>query len=335
MRKERSNIKFKLFRTLFVFIVLAGVIVFIKPLKVSAQTPIGLKDYNSFLTSPPEPEPTTIKDENVVCGTDYHKCDNVPCNSTGGAYGSAACCYPKGTACPGEENNYGGGGGGNLPGSGGWQAGSGTASPSGTTSGTGTEVNVRCKCSGDFNACGNYFGLTNNQYKECKRDILGRDRCNYKVGTSLYLVQSCTGAPTVTPGGTGTTPAPTVNPNCKCSGSRLDGILGTNNQQGSSCSKECSFDRYGDVTYASQIGCTLDNNIFQSSPTADDKQKWCQASKRTKGDADGNGTVNFLDYFYFVSVKSGAKIPTSVNPDFSGDDKIDDSDRAIIIKSLK
>jgi hypothetical protein len=55
---------------------------------------------------------------------------------------------------------------------------------------------------------------------------------------------------------------------------------------------------------------------------------------RTKGDSDGNGNASLKDYFYYVAAKFGAKIPPTVNPDFNGDDKVDEKDGEIIIKSI-
>lgn len=57
--------------------------------------------------------------------------------------------------------------------------------------------------------------------------------------------------------------------------------------------------------------------------------------KKAQGDADCDGGINLMDYFYYVTAVNGGKIPTTVNPDFNSDGKINASDRAIIIKSLK
>ena len=55
---------------------------------------------------------------------------------------------------------------------------------------------------------------------------------------------------------------------------------------------------------------------------------------RTKGDADGNGTINNMDYFYYISAVVGGKIPVTVNPDFDGDGAVSNLDREIVIKTL-
>ena len=131
-------------------------------------------------------------------------------------------------------------------------------------------------------------------------------------------------SPTATPGGPTPTvgaPTPTVNPDCKCN------ALNT-------CNNKCTFEKYDDVTYNANIKCGLSKNMFQSNPTDADKNAWCRAALRTKGDADGDGTVTFKDYFYYVTAKLGFKIPATVNPDFNGDNVVDTKDREIIIKSL-
>lgn len=129
---------------------------------------------------------------------------------------------------------------------------------------------------------------------------------------------------TPTPGGPTPTavPTPTDNPNCKCNALK-------------NCTTQCQFDKFSDVTtYPNTIKCGLADSVFQTVPTTDNKNRWCRAEKRTKGDADGDGTVTFKDYFYYVTAKLGFKIPASVNPDFNGDNVIDTKDRDIIIKSL-
>ena len=57
--------------------------------------------------------------------------------------------------------------------------------------------------------------------------------------------------------------------------------------------------------------------------------------KKVQGDANCNGVINLMDYFYYVAAVNGGKIPLTVNPDFNGDGKVNASDRVIIIKSLK
>ncbi|MDO9028774.1 MAG: hypothetical protein Q7U68_07985, partial [Candidatus Roizmanbacteria bacterium] len=118
-------------------------------------------------------------------------------------------------------------------------------------------------------------------------------------------------------------PTPTPNPACVC---------GTNG----SCTNECFLDKFPvDVNYTTPLKCSLGNELFQSVPTADQKTGWCRAYKRPRGDANSDGIVRLLDYFYYVSVQAGSKVPATVNIDFNGDNLISLADRAILIKSLK
>lgn len=204
---------------------------------------------------------------------------------------------------------YGGGGGGGG-GSGGGGGGSGT-------------VNLKCTCTGDFGTCGDKFGKTNIQWRQCAKKVNGPETCNWRVGTKLYQTKACDAGTTGTPTPTETVPTPTDNPNCKCNSLK-------------NCTTQCQFDKFSDVTtYSNTIKCGLADTVFQTAPTADNKTGWCRAEKRTKGDADGDGTVTFKDYFYYVTAKLGFKIPATVNPDFNGDDAVNAEDGVIIIKSLK
>ena len=131
--------------------------------------------------------------------------------------------------------------------------------------------------------------------------------------------------PTVTPIPPTATPVPptaTPVPGCLCS---TNGV----------CAAVCSFDKFDPpVTYTDPIKCNLSTSLFATDPSEDNKTSWCQATKRTKGDADGNGVVNNADYFYYVAAVNGGKIPATVNPDFNGDGEVGAADRTIIIKSL-
>ncbi|QQG44210.1 MAG: hypothetical protein HYW86_05120 [Candidatus Roizmanbacteria bacterium] len=133
--------------------------------------------------------------------------------------------------------------------------------------------------------------------------------------------------PTRTPTPTATaTPSPTPNPSCGCNSPSL--TEGT-------CTSACLFDKYSDVNYSNPIKCVLSVSMFNSTPTNEQKTGWCRSSLRTRGDADGNGRVNDLDYFYYVSVVNGGKIPQTVNVDFNGDGEVGVNDRSVIIRSLR
>jgi len=150
----------------------------------------------------------------------------------------------------------------------------------------------------------------------------GTETCNLRVGLTLYQTKACDAGTTGTPTPTETVPTPTDNPNCKCNALK-------------NCTTQCQFDKFSDVTtYSNTIKCGLADSGFQTVPTADNKNSWCRVEKRTKGDADGDGSVTFKDYFYYVTAKLGFKIPPTINPDFNGDNVVDTKDREIIIKSL-
>ena len=127
----------------------------------------------------------------------------------------------------------------------------------------------------------------------------------------------------------GTTPPPTItsfitpttNPNCVCKDDKK-------------CDSSCFFDKYQDINYPSSISCSLSSSLPIVTPTQDDKTSWCQRPKRTKGDSDGDGAVNNLDYFYYVAAVNGGKIPQTVNPNFNGDGEIGAMDREIIVRTL-
>jgi len=121
-------------------------------------------------------------------------------------------------------------------------------------------------------------------------------------------------------------PTPTPNSTCVCT------TAGT-------CATTCFYDKFATpvgFTYATAMKCNLGNDLFSSAPTSTDKNKWCQSYYRTKGDADADGKASLKDYFYLISVRSGAKVSSLINVDFDGDGYITNtSDRAIITKSLK
>jgi len=99
-----------------------------------------------------------------------------------------------------------------------------------------------------------------------------------------------------------------------------------------SCSTICTLEKFSDITYSTPLKCALADSLFSTPQT--NKTAWCKAPKRTKGDANGDGVINMLDYFYYVAAASGGKIPLAVNPDFNGDGVVNVSDIAIILKSL-
>jgi len=120
-------------------------------------------------------------------------------------------------------------------------------------------------------------------------------------------------------------PTPTPNVNCKCASNVCNATY-------------CKFDKHTTagttITYATSQGCGI-SGVFQTAPTDDQKNAWCKRYFLTKGDANGDGKATFYDYFYYVAARFGGKVPPTVNPDFNGNNLIDDIDKEIIIKSLK
>lgn len=122
-------------------------------------------------------------------------------------------------------------------------------------------------------------------------------------------------------------PTPTPNAACVCA------AAGT-------CATACFFDKFATTTtspyaYSNPIKCNLGADLFMSTPTQADKDKWCRNYYRTKGDANGDGKANLMDYFYFLSARSGQNLPPSVNVDFDGDGYVTEGrDRAVIMQSL-
>lgn len=122
-------------------------------------------------------------------------------------------------------------------------------------------------------------------------------------------------------------PTPTPNAACVCA------AAGT-------CATACFFDKFATTTtspyaYSNPIKCSLGADLFVSTPTQEDKDKWCRNYYRTKGDSNGDGKANLMDYFYFLSARSGQNLPPSVNVDFDGDGYVTEGrDRAVIMQSL-
>lgn len=118
-------------------------------------------------------------------------------------------------------------------------------------------------------------------------------------------------------------PTPTPVSTCLCNTS-------------SNCATTCFFDKFPTgVTYSATIKCNAPGN-YASTPTTANQTQFCRNYLRVRGDANGDGTVNILDYFYYVSATLfGAKLPVTANIDFNGDGVVSSADKAILMKSLK
>jgi len=153
------------------------------------------------------------------------------------------------------------------------------------------------------------------------------------VTPTLASNSTATPTPTRTPTPTGTltptrTPTPTLpavtataSPTCVCNSDNT-------------CSTTCSFSKFSDITsYGSPVKCSQNLNILVTAATSTQKNGWCKANLRTKGDVDGNGIIDISDYYYYVAAVNGGKIPAFANADANGDGGVGPNDRIIIMKS--
>lgn len=103
-----------------------------------------------------------------------------------------------------------------------------------------------------------------------------------------------------------------------------------------SCAASCFFDKFpAGVTYNAPIKCNSPG-AYVSVPTAANKNQFCRNYLRVRGDVNGDGKVNILDYFYYISATVfGAKLPPTANIDFNGDGVVSSADKTILMKSLK
>lgn len=75
-------------------------------------------------------------------------------------------------------------------------------------------------------------------------------------------------------------------------------------------------------------------NATAISPGTVQQSLVCAGSTAVEGDSNGDGVVDFLDYFYYISAKYGGGVPLTVKVDFNKDGAVDDKDRQILIPSL-
>lgn len=136
---------------------------------------------------------------------------------------------------------------------------------------------------------------------------------------SATLTPSPTATPTSTP-----SPTLTQSPACVCN---------TDNTCDSSCVYETAPCPEGATCPTPQLKCSRESGLGPT-PGSEAKNGYCKSTKRTIGDADGNGTVDTVDYLYYVRAVNGGQIPETVNPDFNGDGYVSASDRAIVIATL-
>lgn len=124
------------------------------------------------------------------------------------------------------------------------------------------------------------------------------------------------------------TPVPSIPDTCVCSENDV-------------CDTSCVFERLTcdnetscNIRYTQEVKCNREASGMSIS-SKDIKDSYCRRYYRLSGDADGNGTVNKLDYFYYVRFVNGGKVPDDINPDFNGDGAVSVSDRNIIVRALQ
>lgn len=127
------------------------------------------------------------------------------------------------------------------------------------------------------------------------------------AGTGATIVVGSASVPTLTP-----------IPGCDC--------------VESACTSVCAFPTPGPGNmYVSPYKCAPTN----SSATLDLKKVFCQRQLRAKGDTDGNGKINLVDYDYYRrAVLLDDAIPTNINADANGDGEVGTTDGMIILTSL-
>ncbi len=140
-----------------------------------------------------------------------------------------------------------------------------------------------------------------------------------------------TRTPTPTPTPT-TEPTPTNVPGCECVPSENAPVSGggwfvcaSNN-----CPVNLTANRFPEIHYTSPTVCSLVSSInMPTPPFIQERSLWCNRPLRPKGDADGQNGINHLDYFYYLRAVLRGPLPTTVNPDFSGDGRVDTDDLVI------
>lgn len=79
------------------------------------------------------------------------------------------------------------------------------------------------------------------------------------------------------------------------------------------------------------IVCSLFLSLL-AMPAAAVSATTCQT--KAQGDADCNGTVDFIDYLYFIQEVNDIPMPPGVSADFNQDNRLDDLDRNVIVTAI-
>lgn len=106
-----------------------------------------------------------------------------------------------------------------------------------------------------------------------------------------------------------------------------------------SCSTGCTFQKRSDsdVTYANPIKCALPGTTQTAPSTQAKKDQWCTRTKRTMGDADGNGKINGTDYYWYRKTvklqRLNRRVSRNINADFNGDGEVGSVDAVIVLRT--
>lgn len=102
-------------------------------------------------------------------------------------------------------------------------------------------------------------------------------------------------------------------------------------QNNSMCSDICTFEYVAGRPYVTPLHC---GSVITSTPDQAVLNSYCNRTKRTKGDIDGDGMIAIVDYFYLLRVRSGWKVPDRVYGDVNGDGVVTTTDESILISVL-
>ena len=150
--------------------------------------------------------------------------------------------------------------------------------------------------------------------------------------------------PTATPTPTGAAPTVTISPTIPVSTpTNVPGCIcdTTANTCATVCPVNQTLNKWSgataaNISYTTPMKCMLANvNYFTTTPPVTQANPNCNRNMRPKGDANGDGAINFLgDYLNYVRLFSGGKIASDINPDINGDGLITPDDGTIIRSNM-
>jgi len=93
----------------------------------------------------------------------------------------------------------------------------------------------------------------------------------------------------------------------------------------------CIFEYITGKPYVTPLHC---NSVITPQPGEAVLNSYCNRTKRTKGDVDGDSAVTMVDYLYLLRVTSGWKVPYPIYADADGDGVVAATDRDILTTFL-